>query len=244
MNIAIVGGCHDKLDAIYSKMEEKQAKSGVKVDILLICGDFQAVRNEEDLQTLLPTNHHQNLGSFHKYYHGDVKAPVLTIFVGGQAEASGYMKELFYGGWAAPNIYYLGVSGVINVGGLRIGGVSGISTVPGYREIYAATSNSFEELPFSPVEKVSVLLLRRLEEYKMALLRKDKNIDIMISHQWPKSATEFGNYEELFERAPHLKKFVQVPGSSELYHFNFGSGSLLRTLNIVKLLFLFAKECF
>lgn len=32
----------------------------------------------------------------------------------------------YYGGWVAPNIYFLGMSGVVNFGGLRIGGLSGI----------------------------------------------------------------------------------------------------------------------
>ncbi len=31
-----------------------------------------------------------------------------------------------YGGWVAPNIYYLGFAGVVNFGGVRIGGLSGI----------------------------------------------------------------------------------------------------------------------
>ena len=31
-----------------------------------------------------------------------------------------------FGGWVAPNIYYLGHSGVVCYGGLRIGGISGI----------------------------------------------------------------------------------------------------------------------
>lgn len=31
-----------------------------------------------------------------------------------------------FGGWVAPNIYYLGYAGVVRVGGVRIVGISGI----------------------------------------------------------------------------------------------------------------------
>lgn len=51
---------------------------------------------------------------------------VLTVFIGGNHEASNYLWELYHGGWVAPNIYYLGATGVVNVGGLRIAGLSGI----------------------------------------------------------------------------------------------------------------------
>lgn len=43
-----------------------------------------------------------------RYYSGEKKAPVLTIFIGGNHEASNHLQELPYGGWVAPNIYYLG----------------------------------------------------------------------------------------------------------------------------------------
>ena len=46
-----------------------------------------------------------------QYYSGEKKAPVLTIFIGGNHEASNYLQELPYGGWVAPNIYYLGYAG-------------------------------------------------------------------------------------------------------------------------------------
>lgn len=45
---------------------------------------------------------------FPRYYSGEKKAPVLTIFIGGNHEASNHLQELPYGGWVAPNIYYLG----------------------------------------------------------------------------------------------------------------------------------------
>lgn len=81
--------------------------------------------------------------SMFRYYSGEAKAPVLTIYVGGNHEASNYHCELPYGGWVAPNIYYMGMlngnflrclfkkyilgfASVVNFGGLRIAGISGI----------------------------------------------------------------------------------------------------------------------
>jgi lariat debranching enzyme len=70
------------------------------------------------------------LGDFHKYYNGELKAPFLTLFVGGNHEAAVYLRDLHYGGWVAPNLYYLGAAGVIKVTrnnfSLRIAGISGI----------------------------------------------------------------------------------------------------------------------
>jgi len=37
--------------------------------------------------------------SFYKYYKGEKVAPVLTIVIGGNHEASNHMLELFHGGW-------------------------------------------------------------------------------------------------------------------------------------------------
>ena len=39
-----------------------------------------------------------------------------------------------YGGWVAPNIYYLGNAGVVQFGGLRIAGLSGIYKSNDYRK--------------------------------------------------------------------------------------------------------------
>lgn len=82
---------------------------------------------------------------FHEYYSGKKTAPIMTLFIGGNHEASNHLWELYelinivkiklsdifillryYGGWVAKNIYFLGYSGVIWFGGLRIAGLSGI----------------------------------------------------------------------------------------------------------------------
>lgn len=66
------------------------------------------------------------MADFHQYYSGTKTAPYLTIFIGGNHEASNHLFELYYGGWVAPNIYYMGAANVIRFGPLRIAGLSGI----------------------------------------------------------------------------------------------------------------------
>lgn len=58
---------------------------------------------------------YKEMGDFRDYYLGKKRAPLLTIIIGGNHEASYYMRELYYGGWVAENIYYLGASSVIDV---------------------------------------------------------------------------------------------------------------------------------
>ena len=58
-----------------------------------------------------------------------------TLAVGGNHEASNHLWELHYGGWVAPNIYYLGAAGVVNFGGVRIAGLTGIFNPRHYRMV-------------------------------------------------------------------------------------------------------------
>jgi len=40
------------MSQIYASIERMEAQSGKKVDLLICCGDFQAVRNKGDLQAM------------------------------------------------------------------------------------------------------------------------------------------------------------------------------------------------
>lgn len=126
MRIAVQGCSHGCLTQIYDSIERYESVQSTKIDLLLLCGDFQALRSSHDFASLaVPPKYHQ-LGTFHEYYSGKRIAPVLTLVIGGNHEASNYMWELYHGGWLAPNIYYLGAAGCVRVNGLRILGASGI----------------------------------------------------------------------------------------------------------------------
>ena len=154
---AVEGCCHGELDNIYASVEQLAAVHGTKIDVLLICGDFQAVRNEADLATMACPVKYRNINTFYKYYSGELVAPVLTIFVGGNHEASNHNWELYHGGWVAPNIYFLGYAGVVNVGGVRIAGSSGIFNGRHYQ------MGHYEKPPFDGDAVRSTYHVRELE---------------------------------------------------------------------------------
>lgn len=66
MKIAIEGCCHGELDKIYETILFIEERERIKIDLLLICGDFQAVRNRSDLQAMAVPKKYQNMNTFWK----------------------------------------------------------------------------------------------------------------------------------------------------------------------------------
>jgi lariat debranching enzyme len=132
------------------------------------------------------------MGDFHEYYSGARKAPYLTLFVGGNHEASSHLQELYYGGWVAPDIYYLGAASVVWFGDLRIAGLSGIWKGFDYNKPH------FERLPYSEDEIKSLYHVREVDVRKLLLLRTP--VDVGISHDWPRGIAWEGDYETLFRQ--------------------------------------------
>lgn len=54
------------MDATYKKIEELEARNGYRVELLLICGDFQAVRTQADLNCMSVPAKYLQMGDFHK----------------------------------------------------------------------------------------------------------------------------------------------------------------------------------
>lgn len=209
MKIAIEGCCHGELDKIYSTIEYLQAENNFKIDLLIICGDFQAIRNEKDLDSMAVPDKYKQMQTFWKYYAGIKTAPVLTLFIGGNHEASNFLCELPYGGWVAPKIYYTGYANVINFAGIRIGGLSGIYKPQDFHK------GHYEIPPFNPGTNHSVYHVRNLETFRLSQLKKP--LDIMLTHDWPLGVYHHGNVQQLVKFKPYFADEIQnnTLGSSQ-----------------------------
>lgn len=213
MKIAVQGCGHGNLNAIYQALAALEARTGDKADLLLVCGDFQALRHSADLDTLACPPKYRHLGDFSDYWAGRRVAPVLTIFIGGNHEGGRHLWELYYGGWVAPRMYYLGHSGCVRVGGLRIAGISGIYNPAHYQLGYHEYHNKRSNDLLSEADIRSSYHTRQLEYAKLSLLKfSDKQRDqpsVFISHEWPHDIYRKGNMAQLLRCKPFFKKDIE-----------------------------------
>lgn len=168
------------------------------IAILMQYLTLQAVRNASDLQAVSMPSKYYAMHDFHEYYSGARLAPYLTMFIGGNHEASNYMWELYYGGWAAPRIYYMGAANVMRLGPLRIAGLSGIWKGYNYKKPH------YERLPYNSDDVRSIYHVRELDVRKLLQIRTQ--VDIGLSHDWPRGMEWKGNYRQLFKWKPDFEQ--------------------------------------
>ncbi|CAD6195506.1 unnamed protein product [Caenorhabditis auriculariae] len=221
--IAVAGCAHGELDKIYDVLAEIEKERGFKFDLLICCGDFQSVRNYGDLHHMHVNQKYRNLQTFYKYYSGEKETPVLTMFVGGNHEASGYLAELPNGGWVAPKIYFMGFASVVRFAGLRIGGLSGIYNQREYLR------GHYERPPFENFEVTSIYHVRNLDVWRLKQLRSADDdklsnpLDIMVTHDWPSGITDFGDVKRLLRVKPYFEEDIKLgklgnPGTMQLLY--------------------------
>lgn len=199
VRLAIEGCGHGTLHAIYASIEQAcKIKGWPGVDLLIIGGDFQSVRNAYDLNCVAMPAKYREMCDFHEYYSGTREAPYLTVFVGGNHEASNYLFELYYGGWVAKNIYYMGAASVLRLGPLRIAGLSGIWKAYNYRKPH------YERLPYNESDIKSIYHVREVDVRKLQQMRTQ--VDIGISHDWPRGVEWKGDWKKLFRQKAHLEE--------------------------------------
>ena len=116
---------------------------------------------------------------------------------------------------------------MINFGGVRIGGLSGIYKEPHYRMASAArrvwgcgtpacaaatrcsrarAQGHFERPPYNASSLRSAYHIRELDVHR--LLRVRQPLDIFLSHDWPQGIARHGNLGRLLQRKGFLRREV------------------------------------
>lgn len=66
MKIAIEGCAHGELEKIYETIAHVEEEQQIKVDLLICCGDFQSVRNVDDLECMAVPRKYRDICTFYK----------------------------------------------------------------------------------------------------------------------------------------------------------------------------------
>ena len=176
MKLFVTGCLHGEWDLLCDQVETL-LKNGEKLDFIIVTGDAQTMRYEEDLLSYAAPEKYRVLGSFYKLYTGERKIPLPTLVVGGNHEASDLFHLLPFGGWLAPNVFYAGRANSLLIGSLTVTSISGL-----YKsEEYFQPVN--ETFPLRTQQDIHTCYhIRAFSDFQLYGLTSTQ---IMLSHDWP-----------------------------------------------------------
>jgi hypothetical protein len=96
------------------------------------------------------------------------------------------MWELYYGGWIAPNIYYLGNTGCVRVDGLRIMGMSGIFKSGDYHKgelslSVVANANILGHYEKMPLDRSTMRSIYHIRNYDIMKIKQVRSEPLLLS---------------------------------------------------------------
>lgn len=163
--IMVVGDVHGKIDELnnlYSKYKD--------IDLVLQVGDFGTVRNEKDLESFFSPPKYKLVKDFPDYFSGRKNISLPTYFIGGNHESWGFLEDKG-NQEIIPNLHYFGRTGLININGLNIAGISGI-----FSKHYTLLN---ERDPVNLKDR-NYFIMDDID-----YLKSLDNIDILLMHEWP-----------------------------------------------------------
>ena len=188
INIAITGCIHGSMKKMYDDIWNYSQQNKMNIDLVLCTGDFECMIEQSDMKYLSCPDKYKHMGDFHKYYEGLYPVPFLTIFIGGNHEASNILHDNFYGGYIMEKVYYLGRAGLIKYKGIRIGGLSGI-----YNKFDYLKGHYEDDIAGKDIKSIF-----HVREYEIAKLSNlTGGIDIMMSHDWPTGIVDKKDFKSM-----------------------------------------------
>ena len=187
MYIAALGDVHGHWREAVSLVEAACAVAGVTpadLTAILQVGDAEALRDEAEIDQVPGPSKYRKLGDFVDVISGRVVMPAPLYFIAGNHEpfaaldADGGLVER-HGEWG-PNVTYLGRAGLVTIGGLRVGFLSGIWGESTYQRAQDS------HLKFREGKHASHYLPSDLAIVREAI---GDGVDVLLAHDWPTGVT-------------------------------------------------------
>jgi lariat debranching enzyme len=195
MKIMVTGCLHGEWELLVRTVNEL-LHDGTVIDLIIVAGDCETMRTEEDLKSYKAPPRYQVMGTFHKVYNGELHLPRLTLLIGGNHEASDVLHVLPFGGWLAPNVFYLGRACSVSFGDTVITSLSGLWKPEDYwRPVNEAYPIRSEE------DKATTYHIRAFSDFQLHGLTKT---DLFVSHDWPAGIPDKCGGAYLQSRRPDL----------------------------------------
>jgi Icc-related predicted phosphoesterase len=174
VTFAAVGDVHGSMRMMVRLVEAKARKARRKVSFVLQVGDFESIRDDEDLATVHGPAKYRKPGDFARYVRGEEQFPWPLYFIGGNHEAHRYLESFPQGGAVAPRCHYVGRVGAFEAGGLRVAGLSGIHEPRQFRslrpEVFTRGYRNYPYFNEGDIEQAIEL----------------GSADVLLLHDWPR----------------------------------------------------------
>lgn len=194
--IFVTGCLHGGWDLLLDTVEEIVGQ-GDRIDLVLITGDAQTMRTEDDLLSYSAPQKYRVMGSFYKLYTGERKSKIPILIVGGNHEACDFLHLLPFGGWLAPNVFYAGRANSLKCGDITMSFLSGLYKPQEYfRKVD-------EKFPLRDYDMKTAYHIRAFSDFQLLGL---ENTQLIITHEWPATIpSQYGGHY-LQKRRPDLVK--------------------------------------
>ncbi len=197
LRFAVVGDVHGDHWAMIRLLNGWEKSRKKSLDFVLQVGDFEPHRDEADLATMAAPAKYRDLGDFPIFASAQAQFPWPIYFIGGNHEPYGWLETLPDGGQISPNCHYIGRANVVEIGELKVAGLSGIfqphlfnATRPDVSQFGNKSNKSWIGWNESDIEKL--LNLGRA--------------DIFLLHEWP---VEFGDNQRHFA-AVAVREWIEL----------------------------------
>ena len=224
---AAAGDIHGHHALLIERLNQVTRGLDAPLGFILQIGDFEPVRDQSDLLKMPPHPNRRGVGDFHHVLNGELRYPAEVLFIGGNHEPYIWLETMQEGGEILPGIHYLGRASVVERGGLRIAGLSGIHSPKRYEQPISADwsdkKGTLKEPTYFRKPDVERLLAQA-------------PVDILLTHDWPQGLFGyFGNPQSralLHALRPrlHLAGHMHRPARKTITHDD-GSETLIIGLN-------------